>query len=229
MQYETFYKNCRKQGVKLTKDDAKLLREQWVSAFPEMNEQFKPELMPSKQAVAKSFSLNLNMSSLVPANASYAANEDDDDDEEDDDSDSKQKFVAHLINGMIRSNGTYCSILNIQFQGLAAYGLKLGMWNMAMKGYLPRLVNEVHDEVNYWLWPDELKTHIPIVEKCMIDGMRAACPDVKVKVETNCMLHWDKDAPKFQDIQWDDNGNPIIEEPPFVKEAYGISSDEKKP
>ena len=223
MQYETFYRNGRKQGVKMTLEDAKQLREAWVSAFPEVNEQFKPEAMPAKKAVAQGFGLNL---SAVPVSA-YAG--EDDDDEDEDDSGNRQKFQAHLINGMVRSNGTYCSILNIQFQGLAAYGLKLGLWNMAMHGYLPRIVNEVHDEVNYWLWPGELKTHIPIVEKCMIDGMRLACPDVKVKVETNCMLHWDKDSPKFEDIQWDDAGNPIIEEPPFVKEVYGISSSDEKP
>jgi hypothetical protein len=220
MQYSTFYKNGRKQGVKMTIDAAKKLREDWVSAFPEVNEQFKAEPMPANKAVVTGFGLSL---SSMPV--AYGGGDDDDDDDSGGD---KQKYRAHLINGMVRSNGSYCSILNIQFQGTAAYGLKLGLWNMAMAGFLPRIVNEVHDEVNYWLYPRELKEYIPVVEKCMIDGMRLACPDVKVKVETTCMLHWDKNAVEFKDVKWDDEGRPIIEEPPFVKEVYGLSTTEKE-
>ena len=74
------------------------------------------------------------------------------------------------------------------------------------------------DEYLYWLWPNELQTHIPIIERLMIDGMKTVIPDVKVGVESSCMLHWDKKATEFTKIQWTEDGLPILEEPPFVRE-----------
>ena len=73
------------------------------------------------------------------------------------------------------------------------------------------------DEYLYCMYPDELKTHIPIIEKVMIQGMKTVIPDVKVGVETTCMLHWDKKAAEFTKLQWNPDGTPIIEEPPYVK------------
>ena len=222
MSAETFYKNCRKQGIKMTPDDAVQLRKQWVSAFPEINLHFNPERMPDKNEVRTGYGITQWNQYDDPE---FGEEEEDDAQEE---GKQKQKFIARLVNGMVRSNGSYCSILNINFQGLAAYGLKLGLWNIAMAGYLDRLLNEVHDEANYWLYPEELKVHIPIIEKCMISGMRTACPDVMVKVESSCMLHWDKKAVEFNKLQWDDNGLPIIDEPPFVQEVYGIKKPDQQ-
>jgi len=73
------------------------------------------------------------------------------------------------------------------------------------------------DEYLYWLWPHEIKTHIPIIERIMIDAMKLVIPDVKVGVESSCMLHWDKKATEFSKLQWTPDGLPILEEPPFVK------------
>lgn len=73
------------------------------------------------------------------------------------------------------------------------------------------------DEYLYWLWPHEILTHIPIIEKLMIAGMKTVIPDVKVGVESSCMLHWDKKATEFSELKWTPDGLPILEEPPFVK------------
>ena len=51
----------------------------------------------------------------------------------------------------------------------------------------------------------------------MIAGMRTVIPDVKVGVETTCMLHWDKKAAEFLSLQWDSSGMPILEEPPYIQ------------
>lgn len=80
------------------------------------------------------------------------------------------------------------------------------------------------DEYLYWLWPQELRQHIPIVERLMISGMKQVIPDVKVGVESSCMLHWDKKATVFADLQWDDNGLPILTEPPFVQSVLQPAS-----
>ena len=52
----------------------------------------------------------------------------------------------------------------------------------------------------------------------MLAGMRVMIPDVKVGVESSCMLHWDKKAIEFSKLQWAPDGTPILEEPPFVKQ-----------
>lgn len=74
------------------------------------------------------------------------------------------------------------------------------------------------DEYLYWLWPHEIRTHIPVIEKLMLDGMRTVISDVAVGVESSCMLHWDKKAKVFSEIEFDSKGLPILEEPPFVKQ-----------
>lgn len=76
------------------------------------------------------------------------------------------------------------------------------------------------DEYLYCLYPDELKVHIPKIEELMISGMKKVIPDVKVGVETTCMLHWDKKATEFLKLEWDVDGNPVIAEPPAVKQIY---------
>ena len=150
---------------------------------------------------------------------------------EDDEDDSKQgppsgddNYEAVLTNGMIRTNCSYNSALNIQFQGLASYGGKCALWNLMMAGFGDRLMNWIHDEVVYWLWPEELETLIPVVEDCMIRGMRVATPHVKVGVETCCMKHWDKHAQEWPEIQrlmaeTGKSAMEVIEEPPYVKEV----------
>lgn len=74
------------------------------------------------------------------------------------------------------------------------------------------------DEYLYWLWPYELKTHIPRIEKLMLEGMSKIITSVRIGVETTCMNFWDKKAQEFSTIQWSPDGLPILEDPPFVKE-----------
>ena len=90
-------------------------------------------------------------------------------------------------------------------------------WDLVKAGYGERLVNLIHDEYLYCLYPEEIKLHVPIIENIMIEGMHKIIPDVKVKVETTCMLHWDKKAAEFNTLQWNPDGTPILEEPPYVQ------------
>lgn len=73
------------------------------------------------------------------------------------------------------------------------------------------------DEYLYCLYPEEIQEHVPIIENLMIQGMKTVIPDVKVGVETCCMLHWNKKAAKFTKLKWNDDGTPILEEPPYVQ------------
>ena len=196
---DTFYKNCRETGIKLTYDEAKEMRDAWLNTFTEMQDHMRP-LKASKTAIVmREFGLRKH----------------DDDEEEDDDIGGEYKAV--LPCGQVRNHCSYNAACNTQFQGTTAVGAKLAGWNLVYNGYGDRLLNFVHDEYLYWLLPLELRQHIPIIERLMIDGMKQVIPDVKVGVESSCMLHWDKKATVFADLQWDDNGLPILTEPPFVQ------------
>ena len=156
----------------------------------------------------------------------YGIDVDDADDEEEmDDTDAKEYawkhgYMAQLINGMIRVKCSYNSSLNIQFQGLAAYGVKMALWELAKAGYLPRMVNFVHDEVLYWLRPDEVDTAIPQIERLMIQGMKKATPHVKVGVESSLMLHWDKGAMTYEDMKAA-GGVSALKEPQWILDNCG--------
>ena len=81
-------------------------------------------------------------------------------------------------------------------------------------------VAEHVDEYLYWLWPDELEKHVPIIEQLMLDGMRMAIPDVKIGCETTCGWHWDKKATEFLKLEKDENGKYIIKDPEMVTQIY---------
>jgi hypothetical protein len=201
----TFFKNCRESGVKLTMDDAKFMRDSWINTFKEMKLHMQPEEIKSARAYGNAFGFM----------------EDDEDDVEIDESEkNRQMYRCVLPCGQVRNRCSYNAACNTQFQGTTAVGAKLAGWNLVLHGYGQRLYNFVHDEYLYCLYPDELKIHIPQIEKLMIAGMKTVIPDVKVGVESSCMLHWDKKAATFEEIKWDEAGNPIIEEPAFVKDIY---------
>jgi hypothetical protein len=140
----------------------------------------------------------------------------DDDEEEDDDIGGEYKAV--LPCGQVRNHCSYNAACNTQFQGTTAVGAKLAGWNLVYHGYGDRLLNFVHDEFLYWLWPNELQTHIPIIESLMLDATHVWMPDIHVSLETSVMRHWDKHATPYADLQFSENGSPLIDEPPFVKE-----------
>lgn len=202
MSANRFWINCREQGIVMSMDEAAALRDKWISTFREMEYHMQPEKMPAQSAIGR-------------AAYGYTRSYDDDETEQEDTYD--RSYQATLVNGMKRSNCSYCAAMNFQFQGLTAYGVKLAMWNLAKIGMLPRLVNMIHDEVLYCLYPNELKAWIPVIEEQMVAGMKMATPHIKVGVETSCMLHWDKGAVEFNKLEWTDDGMPIIEEPEFVK------------
>lgn len=144
-------------------------------------------------------------------------------DDEEEDSDGPQngwQFEATTITGMKRNRCSRTAAANIQFQGICAEGAKLAGWGLLYNGYGDRLVNFIHDEYVYWLYPEELKVQIPVIEKIMIESMAKIIPDVKVGVETSCGLHWDKKAVEFEKLEWTPEGLPILEEPHFVQEVY---------
>ena len=48
------------------------------------------------------------------------------------------------------------------------------------------------DEVDYWLYPQEVKQLVPLVEQLWLEPGRRIFPDVKLKCESSLSLYWDK-------------------------------------
>ena len=213
--YKTFYRNSRSQGLEMTLDDAYEMREAWLKAFPEMKLHMNPERARDTGI------LNRN---LFGFHGNWHPTDDEEDEYDEDEyeemangKDDSFSYCAVLPCGQVRNRCSYNAACNYQFQGTVALGAKQAGWNLVTAGYGERLTGFVHDEYLYCLYPDELKLHVPIIEKLMIQGMKMFIPDVNVKVETTCMLHWDKKATEFIKLQWTPDGAPIIDEPPYIQ------------
>lgn len=87
---------------------------------------------------------------------------------------------------------------NTIFQGLAADGAKLALWQLWRAGY--RIVNFIHDEVLIELPADvNLAHHAEIVHRLMVSAMREVVPDVRVDVQYSLSDRWAKDAEVYFD------------------------------
>jgi len=90
---------------------------------------------------------------------------------------------AITLTGRIRGNTTYCAEKNNPFQGLAADGAKIALWNLQKAGF--KIVGFVHDEIITECKKEDAERLLVLQEKIMIDSMSIVTPDVKVAVESN--------------------------------------------
>ncbi len=209
----TFYKNCRESGLKLTLGDAEAMREAWIKTFKEMS--LHMQAQPAK---------NMRLSAAMYG----MERQQDAEDEEEDSGKGKHNYMAKLVCGQMRNRCSWNSAANFHFQALTAICVKQAGWNLVLHGYGDRLSNMIHDEYVYWLWPNELQTHIPIIERLMLDAAAVWMPDINVSLETSCMLHWDKHATPYNELTYDESGLPILEEPPFVQELHKALEAQKE-
>jgi DNA polymerase-1 len=86
------------------------------------------------------------------------------------------------LTGRKRGNTTFCAEKNTPFQGLAADGAKLAMYNLDKAGF--KVVGFVHDEIICQVPKDKSAEMLLIQEKIMIDSMKEVVPDVAVGVES---------------------------------------------
>ena len=84
--------------------------------------------------------------------------------------------------GRLRADTTFCAEKNTPFQGLAADGAKLALYNLCHKGF--KVVGFVHDEIITEVSKNNAKDLIFLQEKTMIDSMKIVVPDVEVGVES---------------------------------------------
>jgi len=86
------------------------------------------------------------------------------------------------LTGRIRANTTYCAEKNTPFQGLAADGAKLAMYNLMDANF--KLVGFVHDEIITEVPENTAEEMRRLQEEIMINSMSLVVPDVKISVES---------------------------------------------
>ena len=107
---------------------------------------------------------------------------------------------AVIPTGRVRADCSYTEEKNGPFQGLAADGAKLALYELLRAEY--RVVAFVHDEVLIEI-PErddygEVAEHI---SEIMVRAMRLVCPDVTIRTEYAVMRRWRKNAQAALDPQ----------------------------
>jgi DNA polymerase I-like protein with 3'-5' exonuclease and polymerase domains len=87
------------------------------------------------------------------------------------------------LTGRKRGNTSYCAEKNTPFQGLAADGAKIALYNLDKAGF--KIVGFVHDEIITQVAKSGAEQALKKQEEIMIDSMREVVPDVRVGVESD--------------------------------------------
>ena len=86
------------------------------------------------------------------------------------------------LTGRIRADTTYCAEKNTPFQGLAADGAKIALYNLMDAGF--ELVGFVHDEIITEVPENTAEEMRRLQEEIMVNSMSLVVPDVKISVES---------------------------------------------
>ena len=99
--------------------------------------------------------------------------------------DDDHAVFVYTLTGRRRGNTTFCAEKNTPFQGLAADGAKLALYNMDKHGF--KIVGFVHDEIISEI-PNTNKEQVSellrLQESIMVSSMQQVVPDVKISVES---------------------------------------------
>lgn len=211
---------ARNYNVSITMEQAAKLRELWLASFPEAKEHLQPVV--DDYWTARNIQIWLSQHKFGDVRIRTLQELEDFLTEEGWEQEDVFKacsglsaYECRLVSGRLKRNCTFCAAANMQFQGLAADGAKLGLW----QGYLEswQIVNFVHDEVIQEVplaWtPEQHTLFVEHVEKTLCDSMMLVLPDVKVKAESVLMPRWYKEAKHFKD----DNGYIMVWTPEEAK------------
>jgi DNA polymerase-1 len=86
------------------------------------------------------------------------------------------------MSGRKRANATFCARKNTPFQGSAADGAKIALYNLDLNGF--KLVGFVHDEIISEVSVCDADSLKEKQERIMVESMQIITPDVKVGVES---------------------------------------------
>lgn len=100
------------------------------------------------------------------------------------------KGHIYTLTGRKRNNTSYCAEKNTPFQGLAADGAKLALYNLDKRGF--KIVGFVHDEIVTEVDVDRAEEMKSVQEEIMISSMKEVVPDVKIMVESQISQFYTK-------------------------------------
>ena len=86
------------------------------------------------------------------------------------------------LTGRLRADTTYCAEKNTPFQGLAADGAKIALYNLMDAGF--KIVGFVHDEIITEVPENTIEEMRRLQEEIMVNSMSLVVPDVKISVES---------------------------------------------
>jgi DNA polymerase I-like protein with 3'-5' exonuclease and polymerase domains len=102
-----------------------------------------------------------------------------------------ERRSVFTLTGRLRANATYGARHNTVFQGLAADGAKIALWNLWRNGF--RIVNFIHDQVLIEVPVDRATEQLAEqVSQIMVQSMKEVVPDVQVKVDWKYRKRWSK-------------------------------------
>jgi len=93
-----------------------------------------------------------------------------------------EKGMVYTKTGRKRNYTSYCAEKNTPFQGLAADGAKMALYNLDREGF--KVVGFVHDEIICEVSKENAKAQLPKMEQIMVESMQTVVPDVAIKVES---------------------------------------------
>lgn len=112
-----------------------------------------------------------------------------------------------LPNGFTRAKCSYTEARNVQFQGLAASGMKISLFNLLKERYKVNMV--IHDQVLVSIPDDKNKKEKALhISDIMVKSMSEVIPNVKIKTEWGCSKKWFKNTKEVYDLE----GNLLIYE-----------------
>lgn len=108
--------------------------------------------------------------------------------------------IAETLTGRIRSRCSYTQARNTPFQGLAADGAKLALYELIRRNF--RVVNFIHDEFLIEIpITENLETVAKEVDQILVEQMRKVIPNVKIKTEYAFADRWYKNAQLIRNPQ----------------------------
>lgn len=94
------------------------------------------------------------------------------------------------LTGRVRNNATYTAFLNTHFQGLAADGFKLALYDCTKLGM--HIVIALHDQIVIESPKEKAKELQTLLESTMISGMEKVIKNTKVTVESKITSEFNK-------------------------------------
>jgi|GEM_PF-5922826 len=152
----TFVDYCKGYGVKVDLEQSEAIKEGWLKAYPEMRQYFD---LPRN---------------YIDGSMKYW-------NEEKGIWDTKDTYWQMSLTGRKRARCTYTAFLNTHFQGLAADGAKIALYESFKAGL--KMVGFVHDAIIYECPKEDGNAVLDKASGIMVNAMQQVVPSITIRVE----------------------------------------------